>query len=105
MNQIEVACSEQATLKIENNKSVKIHPRPGIDWAWWRAHKKTKLGKTISPIEYMKPKTIWDAFLSRSTWLPYIFPFLFGILFWLVYPRINTGTITQANHATGADGV
>ena len=91
MNQIEVACSKQMTL----NGDVKIHPRPGVDWAWWEAEKKNKLSEKMSP-DYKEPKTIWDALCSLGVWLPYFFPFSFGILFWFVYPRIENQDVAQS---------
>lgn len=103
MNQIEVTCSKQVTAIIGNKDSVEINPRPGIDWAWWQADGNKILGEKLGPIHPKKPKTIWDSFKSLGTWLPYICPFLFGILFWFIYPMIDSLTIIKANQTNTAD--
>lgn len=90
MNQIEVVCSKQVTDNKGNKESVKLSPRPGIDWVWWQANDNKIMGEILGPISPKKPITIWDSLKSLGTWLPYIFPFFFGILFWFIYPKIDS---------------
>ena len=99
MNQIEVVCSKSvdSSLDVAIQKTNYLYPSPGIDWAWWRANEGKNLGKEKDPVKYEDPKTIWNAFTNVSTYLPHAFPFLFGIIFFIFYPRIRASNDLQAN--------
>lgn len=97
MNQIEVTCSEKTDENILIKNNDKLFPSPGINWSWWEASKGQNLGELERKIVFEEPKTIWDAFGNKGTYLPHAFPFIFGLLFFFIYPRICSNINVQAN--------
>ena len=97
MNQIEVVCSKNSNLELKDNEKTILYPSPGIDWAWWKANDGNNLGKEKKSIKYKDAKTFFDAFTNLGTYLPHVFPFIFGILFFFIYPKIYERDKGQAN--------